>query len=54
MQRHLPDKSEEQARLIIKAWKKSGLIVLEPYHDDDEREDKQGFAVDNSKRPGPR
>ena len=54
VQRHLPDRSVEKAKAIIKGWKQSGLLVLRTYHDDAERKDKQGFVVDDSKRPGPR
>lgn len=48
------EKTEAQAKLIIRAWKANGVITLEKYHDTAERKDRLGFVVDDCKRAGPR
>lgn len=52
VQRHAPDKSEAQCREIIRAWLKSGLLIVEPYVSPSRREERFGLTVDPSKRPG--
>ena len=51
IQRHCPDRTEHQAREIIKTWVKSGLLIREKYDDPVERKPRYGLRVDNSKRP---
>ena len=46
-----PNKTDSQAREIIKTWVKTGLLVIHDYHDDVERKDRKGLKVDPSKRP---
>jgi hypothetical protein len=47
-----PHKTEGQAKQIIRAWVKSGLLVREEYHSEAERKDLIGLQVDDAKRPG--
>jgi hypothetical protein len=47
-------KPEEQSKLIIRTWKKNGVIRLETYEDAAQRKNVLGFTVDDTKRPGPR
>jgi hypothetical protein len=51
IQRHCPDRTEHQAREIIKTWVKSGLLIREKYDDPVARKPRYGLRVDNSKRP---
>jgi AAA domain/Primase C terminal 2 (PriCT-2) len=46
-----PNKSEADAKGIIKAWVKSGLLVSYEYDNPTTRKKVKGFRVDNSKRP---
>lgn len=48
---HCPGMTEDQARLVIKAWLKNGLLVEEDYHNETERKTRKGVRVDNEKRP---
>jgi hypothetical protein len=50
--KHL-DRTEQQARQMIKTWVKNRVLCYETYHDEDERKDKQGLRVQPAKRPGP-
>jgi hypothetical protein len=50
--KHTPDKTECQAREIIKTWVKSGLLISEEYENPATRKMVKGLRVDNSKRPG--
>jgi hypothetical protein len=50
--KHVPRKTEAQAREIIRAWVKNGLLVAEDYLDPDRREEVPGLKVDPAKRPG--
>lgn len=43
--------SEEQAKAMIKAWLRSGLLQEEEYHDTEQRKKKRGVRVNASKRP---
>jgi hypothetical protein len=46
------NKIETEAKLIIKTWKKNGVIIPEKYHDSNQGKDVLGFVVDDTKRPG--
>ncbi len=46
-----PDKTEQQARAIIRAWVLSGLLVTVDYQDAERGEAVKGLKVDDSKRP---
>lgn len=48
---HAPDKTEKQAREIIKAWVKSGTVYNEEYEDPTARKKFQGLRVNATKRP---
>jgi hypothetical protein len=50
--KHL-DRTEPQARAIIKAWLTSGLLIVEDYEDETDRKIRKGLRVDPTKRPGP-
>lgn len=47
------DRSEEQARAIVSAWQKSGLLVEDEYHSKRNGRAAKGVRVDDTKRPGP-
>jgi hypothetical protein len=49
--KHAPTKSETDAREIIKAWVKSGLLVRDTYENPTTRKTVKGLRVDNAKRP---
>jgi hypothetical protein len=49
--KHAPAKSEADARQIIKAWVRSGLLVPHEYDNPVTRKPVKGFRVDNAKRP---
>ena len=49
--KHVPQKTEAQAKLVVSAWLKSGLLVEEEYHDEKARKDFLGLKIDNAKRP---
>jgi hypothetical protein len=49
--KHMPDKTEPQARQIIAAWVKSGLLIGNDYWDKSTSKERCGLWVDNSKRP---
>jgi hypothetical protein len=48
---HAPNKSEKQARDIIKAWLKSGLLFVQYYEDLEQRKQRSGLRVTTTKRP---
>ncbi len=48
---HAPDKTERQARDVIKAWLKTGLLLVEDYEDPNRREKLKGLRVNAAKRP---
>ncbi len=50
--KNAPEKSEAQAREVIKTWVKNGLLVSKDYEDPVQRKDLTGLYVDDSKRPG--
>ena len=49
--RHVPHKSEEQARNIILSWIKKGIVYKMPYTNPETRKKTQGLKVNNKKRP---
>lgn len=49
--RHAPDKTEQQARNLIKMWLKSGALYAEDYDDPDQRRKRSGLQVNPNKRP---
>jgi hypothetical protein len=49
--KHAPDKTEADAKGIIKAWVKSGLLVSYDYENPATRHKVKGLRVENSKRP---
>lgn len=48
---HAPDKTEKQAREVIRAWVKSGTLYAEDYDDAISRKRRKGLHVNNAKRP---
>jgi hypothetical protein len=48
----MAEKTEAQAKAIIKAWIKSGTLERREYHSETERKALQGLWVNASKRPG--
>jgi len=51
VQKHYPDKSEEQCRTIIHAWLDTKLLYPEDYEDPVLRKPRKGLKVDSYKRP---
>jgi hypothetical protein len=53
VQRHFPDKSEEEYRNMIRAWVRGGVLFSEPCNDPVKRKRCAGLRVrvDASKRP---
>lgn len=49
--KHAPEKTEKQAREVIKTWLKTGLIYSEDYEDPDQRKPRSGLRVNATKRP---
>jgi hypothetical protein len=47
----MPEKAEAQAREIIRAWLKSGLLVSREYENPIDRKSAEGLFVDPAKRP---
>ena len=50
--KHAPNKTETQAREVIKMWMKNGVLVSEDYENPKTRKPVKGLRVDDSKRPG--
>lgn len=48
------ERTEAQAKTIIKAWLNAGLVREESYHDKADRKERTGLIVDANKRPGGR
>jgi hypothetical protein len=46
------ERTQAQAKTIVKTWLASGLLREEPYHDKVDRKDRTGLVVDDGKRPG--
>jgi hypothetical protein len=51
VQRHCPDRTEGQAREIIKTWVKNEVLFTEDYDDQVERKSRKGLRVNHGKRP---
>jgi hypothetical protein len=51
IERHCPGKGEAAARLIVKAWVKSGLLMQKSYPNPATRKPVTGLYVDHEKRP---
>lgn len=51
IQRHVPEKTEEQCREIIRTWKRNGLLKVVQYESEKQRKTREGFAVNDGKRP---
>jgi hypothetical protein len=51
-QKHLPNKTEGQCRVIIHKWLDSGLLYKEDYDDPIQRKPRSGLRVNDAKRPG--
>jgi hypothetical protein len=52
VQKHLSDKSAEQAREIIATWIKNGALFYVDYNDPVVRKRRKGLKVNAAKRPG--
>jgi hypothetical protein len=48
------ERTERQARAIIKGWLKTGLLIEDDYEDEADRKKRKGLRVNWTKRPGPR
>ncbi len=48
---HAPEKTENQARQIIKTWIKNGTLFEENYEDPEQRKTRTGLSVNPTKRP---
>jgi AAA domain len=51
--RHI-ERTEKQARTIIRAWTDRGILINDDYTDPVDRKRRKGLRVDPTKRPGPR
>jgi hypothetical protein len=49
--KHAPDKTEDQAREMVRTWRRNGVLVTESYDNPVTRKEVTGLRVDNSKRP---
>lgn len=49
--KHAPDKTEAQARIVVKQWLKSGVLEEFTYHDEGQRKALKGVRVNDAKRP---
>ena len=52
VQKHLPGKTEGQAREIIRTWIKNRVLNYVDYEDPVVRKDRKGLRLDPTKRPG--
>jgi hypothetical protein len=48
---HAPEKTEKQAREIIRTWVKSGTLYTDVYEDPEQRKLRAGLRVNATKRP---
>jgi hypothetical protein len=48
----VPNKTETQAREMIKTWIRTGTLVIREYDDPKRREPAKGLFLDTTKRPG--
>jgi hypothetical protein len=49
--KHVPDKTEKEARQIIKTWVKNGALVRIEYENPATRKPVKGLRVDDTRRP---
>src|SRR5262252_2762434 len=49
--RHCPDRTETQAREIIRTWVRNGVLYREDYDDPIDRKERKGLRLDANKRP---
>jgi hypothetical protein len=49
--KHAPEKSEKQAREMVKTWERNRVLVTIEYHDNSARKTRRGLVVDPTKRP---
>jgi hypothetical protein len=47
-----PQKTEHQAKEIVRQWLKNGVLEKREYHSESERKDRQGLFVNDARRPG--
>jgi hypothetical protein len=52
VQKHLPDKTEGQAREIVRTWIKNRVLYYDDYQDQAARKSRKGLRLDPTKRPG--
>lgn len=50
--KHCPDKTEQQAREIIKTWLRNEVLYAKEYEDPEQRKSREGLFVNPVKRPG--
>ena len=48
---HAPDKTEKQAREVIRSWLRTGALYAEEYNDPTDRKMRTGLRVNPAKRP---
>jgi hypothetical protein len=51
VRKHVPDKTEGQAKEIIKTWVRKGTLIRQGYHNPATRKDVKGLRVDPARRP---
>ncbi len=51
VRQHAPEKTEKQARAVIKTWIKTGVLTMEDYQDPVRREPAKGLKLNPAKRP---
>ena len=51
VQKHAPQKTDAQCREVIRAWRKTGLLIVEEYESPNRREPAKGLVVDHARRP---
>ena len=49
--KHVPNKTEMQAREVVKTWVKTGLLEVYEYENPEARKEEKGLRVNASKRP---
>ena len=49
---HAPNKTEAQARDMIKTWVRNGVLIRKEYEDPERREKAKALHLDTTKRPG--
>jgi hypothetical protein len=47
-----PQKTEHQAKEIVRQWLKNGVLEKREYHSESERKERQGLFVNDARRPG--